>query len=76
VQIKPGKFYMHEKAMDACVLVQSVHDNGTCTVEWYNLGYTGNPWPIMDEQQTIYMHPDVWHDITELVSTPRDQWNN
>lgn len=75
-KIQQGKFYMHNKAMDVCVFVQSIADNSMANVKWYNIGYTGNPWLIMDEVECIYMHPDVWNDVTELLSTPRDQWTN
>lgn len=69
--IKSGEYYMHQNAMDVCVLVLETQANGMALVEWYNLGYTGNPWQIPTDQQLIYMHPDVWQNITASVREPR-----
>lgn len=73
--ILKGRFYMHEKAMDVCVQIIEDHGGGTYEVQWWNLGYVGTPWPIDVETQRIYMHPDVWKDVTEYLREPREQWN-
>lgn len=40
---------MHEKAMDVCFKVKGfkLNDDGSKRFigHWWNLGYTGNPWP-------------------------------
>lgn len=67
----PGQFYMHDTSKDVCVLVLKDCGGFTCEVQWWNLGCTGNPWPIDLEPQRIYMHPDVWTNITDHISLPR-----
>jgi hypothetical protein len=69
--IKVGDFYMHDKALDVCVLVLEDHGSGTYEVQWYNMGYTGDAWMIDPVPQRIYMHPDVWTNITKHVNLPR-----
>ena len=70
-----GRYYMHQQAMDVCALIISNQGNGMFEVQWWNVGYVGNPWPIRLETDIIYMHPDVWKDITEYLQTPRESWN-
>jgi hypothetical protein len=76
MQFKPGNFYMHEKSMDACVRVLEDIGSGTYEVTWWNIGFVGTPWPITSEPQRIYMHPDVWTDITAKINLPREQWTS
>lgn len=74
--LKVGNFYMHTKAMDVCVQIMEDLGSGTYTVQWWNLGSVGTPWPVPADEQQIYMHPDVWTDITEQMTLPRLQWKS
>lgn len=67
-----GQYYMHENAMDVCVKVLSAEPGSNkCTVEWWNLGYTGNPWPLEGEGPPQINITSAWRNITELVNKPR-----
>lgn len=70
-----GNYYMHDKSADACVRVQEIMPNNNCKVVWHQLGNMGMPTPIMEEAEVIYMHPDVWRDVTALVTSAND-WSN
>jgi hypothetical protein len=74
--IKTGKFYMHDKSLDTCVLVHESLGDGQYSVQWHNLGYVGTPWAIEPYLQQIYMHPDVWTDVTDKLTIPRTQWGS
>jgi hypothetical protein len=76
VTIKTGKYYMHDKALDVCALVHENLGDGQYSVRWFNIGYVGTPWLIDDSLQQIYMHPDVWTDITDKLHLPRPQWGS
>lgn len=69
--ITVGQFYMHDKALDVCVLVVADHGSFTYEVQWWNIGYTGNPWRVDVHTYRIYMHPDVWTNITDKLQIPR-----
>ena len=73
--ILKGRYYMHEKAADVCVLVISDAGSGTYEVQWWNLGTVGTPSPVDNYTDFIYMHPTVWKDITEYLKEPREQWS-
>jgi hypothetical protein len=64
-------FYMHEKSMDVCVKVVKDYGNLFYEVEWWTLGTTGNPWRTPVENSIVYMHPDVWRNITQLMHSSR-----
>lgn len=70
-----GRYYMHRKAADVCVLILQEIGSGTYEVQWWNIGQNGTPSPLKLEADRIYMHPDVWSDITEYLHEPRDKWN-
>lgn len=74
--ITAGEFYMHRKDADTCVLVLAVKGNGMADVLWHSIGLTGEVWPSMQETQELYMHPDVWANITELVKPLEAAWSN
>ncbi len=76
----PGRFYMHEKAMDICFWAQKVSKstanslrvNGT----WCNLGYTGNPWLLPTGYAYQVLNIDnvkEWHDVTDKMSDVRTE---
>lgn len=73
--ILKGRYYMHEQAMDVCVLIISDAGGGTYEVQWWNIGYVGTPWPVDSGTDFIYMHPTVWKDITEYLKEPREKWS-
>lgn len=73
--ILKGRYYMHDKSMDVCVQIVDSLGNGMYKVQWWNLGYVGTPWPIDGNYDEIYMHPDVWNDITENLQLPREKWS-
>lgn len=66
-----GKFYMHKKSMDVAVKVVADYGNLFYEVEWWTLGCEGKPWQAPTQNSVVYMHPDVWRDITELLHKPR-----
>jgi hypothetical protein len=74
--LQVGKFYMHNKSMDVCALVHEALGDNNYSIQWFNIGYVGTPWPIEPFVQQIYMHPDVWTDITDKLYTPRPQWGS
>ena len=65
---------MHDNAMDVCCYVVSVNNDGSSNVLWYNLGYTGRPWLINGEVQTIWIN-GLWRDISAMIHRPRP-WEN
>lgn len=68
MRIKLNHFYMHVNSADVCVKVLRSLGSGTHEVEWYDLGMMRNVQSRHEPVQEIYMHPDVWADITEHVS--------
>lgn len=72
--LKRGSYYMHERGMDVCVRICGVFGNSKYAIEWYNLGYVGEPFPIGLPAEVIYMHPDAWKDVTTLLRIPRKDW--
>lgn len=55
------KFYMHKRAMDIFIQVLNVN-NDQYTVQYHNLGYTGNPWLLPVPISTITIS-----DLTEWI---------
>lgn len=70
----PGRYFMHENAMDVCFYVLEVRPNGQSLGMWYNLGYTGNPWPIDEAGIFEAWINGNWRDVTEKINQPRP-WN-
>lgn len=68
--ITVGNFYLHDNSTDVCALVLQDHGSGTYEVQWYNLGTVGNPWPLRNDSERIYMHPEVWTNITDRLQVP------
>lgn len=66
-----GQFYMHDKALDVVALVLKDHGSFTYEIQWWNLGTTGNPWPVSSQTERLYMHPDVWTNVTDKLDIPR-----
>lgn len=64
-----GQFFKHPKNLDVCVLVVDETSDGRHLVEWWNLGFTGSPWPI-GETQYIKITPE-WINITDTMRQPR-----
>lgn len=60
-----GRYYMHTNSKDVCALVLESLGDFMYEVEWWSLGKIGTPTRVNQEVQEIYMHPNVWHDITE-----------
>lgn len=63
--MKARKYYMHKRAMDVFIevlgLVVTESDGSmSMLVQWWNLGYTGNPWMLPNRtggplQQVIHI---------------------
>ena len=70
-----GRFYMHKKAADVCALITDDCGNSIYEVQWYVLGKVGTPTPLNENVEQIFMHSDVWHDITENIKEPREKWS-
>lgn len=67
-----GQFYKHPKFKDVCVQVIDDLPDGRYLVEWWNLGYTGNPWP-MGVTDYIYINGN-WENITNKMKDVRGQF--
>lgn len=61
-------FYMHPACMDLC-LRELIKPDGSASYEWWNLGYTGEPWPI--DNAIVPRNFEQWVNITKLVNMPR-----
>lgn len=72
------KFLMHENCLDACieVLKMQYRDDKRIILKarWWTLGYTGNPWVLNYNFQTIKIKLsdwNKWHNITPRLNIPR-----
>lgn len=71
------KLYMHRNAMDLCIQVLKIQYRDSrrikLKVRWWNLGYTGNPWPL--EMERIEIKTSDWLNWRPLsfedFNTPR-----
>lgn len=70
--MKIGAYFKHEKHMDVCVRVLKAAPDEGWWVEWYNLGYTGNPWPL-GQKDIVYLNGN-WEDISNKIHIPRAEW--
>jgi hypothetical protein len=70
-----GRYYMHERSSSMCALILDVLGNNMFEVQWWEIGQVGTPHALGIENEQIYMHPDVWRDITEFLQEPREQWS-
>lgn len=57
-------FIMHEKSMDVAFKIDrrqyQDYKRKKLRGTWWNLGYTGNPWPAIHLQQTITILTEDW----------------
>ena len=67
--MRPG-FWMHEDAMDVCIEVKRIQYSNTnklvLKILWWNLGYSGNPFLLYYNPQTVtILRKDLhkWHGI-------------
>lgn len=72
VRFKPGRVYMHRKAMDVALLVDEVTGD-EINGRWMNLGYTGNPWIIERARGLKSLEPANWADITIVYKHKRSR---
>lgn len=67
------RWYMHPNCLDIClrvaVLQRSGQEDLASNPEWWNLGYTGQPWYV--EEAIFPRNFDQWIEITEYVNVPR-----
>lgn len=73
--ILKGRYYMHTSSSNMCVLILDDHGSGTYEVQWWDIGKIGVPCAISETSERIYMHPDVWQDITEYLQEPVERWS-
>lgn len=71
-------FYMHENGMDCCLEIMRIQYSDSKRViikaRWWNLGYSGNPWPIFPQFETVKIKAEdrpKWKNITHLMNIPR-----
>ena len=67
-------YIMHENSMDVCIKIDGAYytSEGDARVigEWYNLGYTGNPWPCEISKRLIKINKqdiNKWKKIDPFV---------
>lgn len=74
-----GRFYMHKNCMDVCVRVVGNVYEGTTKLkfkgEWWNLGYAGEPFPILPSSRVAIFKSTLpeWIDITAKINNVRAQ---
>ncbi len=72
--IKVGHYYMRDNTTMVAQVLQSLR-TGTHMVAWYSLSPSKDLLRESTETQEIYMHPDVWADVTDVV-LKAELWNS
>lgn len=70
MKFEVGKNYMHKDAMDVYMHVDDVISSDKWTtlmeVTWFNLGYTGHPWPVESDLAIISSALAInWQELPE-----------
>ncbi len=70
-----GRIYMHKNHLDVCFKVlkrfQVTSIRSKVKGEWYNLGYTGQPWKLSHSVTIDIKDIRNWQDITDLINNIR-----
>ncbi len=79
MNLKLDRYYMHKDCKDVCIYIEDYDEynapKNVFTVEWWNLGYTGAPWPISSQEKMTVLDQDIpnWIDVTEIMFNKRNE---
>jgi hypothetical protein len=76
-EFEVDEFYMHEYQTDVCIKVLGVELSSKgilkLQIEYWNLGYTGRPWKIKEDEVRVHTSSfDFWHHLDyDILVEPR-----